>query len=160
MKFSKRARYVLRMMLVFARQSTENGRVSLAEVARLTDMPKRYMEQLAIALKNASLIEGVTGKGGGYRLTRPAAKIQIGDIIEAAIGPVRIVECLDRPDLCMRSTDCECLLLYDAINQRITDVLYEFSLADLAGKGWARKISAVTNPKSRRTKSASKNKLK
>jgi Rrf2 family protein len=145
MKLSKRARYALRMMLVFARQSTTSSRVSLAEVARITDISRRYMEQLAIALKNASLIEGITGKGGGYHLTRPAAKIMIGDILEAVIGPIRIVECLDSPDLCIRSYDCECRLLYDTINQRIKDVLDEYSLADLAGKNWPRKISGVKN---------------
>lgn len=141
MKLSKRARYALRMMLVFARQAEGDSRTSLAEVARQTDISRRYMEQLAIALKNATLIEGITGKGGGYRLTRPAEQIAIAEVIEAVIGPIRIVECLDRPDLCTRSYDCECRMLYEAMNKRIAEVLYEYTLADLADENWAKQIS-------------------
>ena len=144
MKLSKRARYALRMMLVLARQADKDKRTSLAEISRTTGISRRYMEQLAMALKNASLIQGTTGKAGGYCLTREAKEILIGDIIEATIGPIRIVECLDHPEGCMRSTDCECRMLYETINRRITEILYDYSLADLAGDDWAFKISELS----------------
>ena len=146
MKLSKRARYALRMMLVLARKPRDKDRISLAEISRITGISRRYMEQLAISLKNASLIEGATGKSGGYRLLRSADKIPIGEIVEASIGPIRIVECLDHPDGCIRSTDCECRLLYEAINQRIVGILNEYTLADLAGKDWKSKISPLLQP--------------
>ncbi|MBW1871375.1 MAG: Rrf2 family transcriptional regulator [Deltaproteobacteria bacterium] len=134
MKLSRRARYALRMMVAIARQTKEKKRISLTQVAKLTDLSRRYLEQLAIALKNASLIVGKSGKTGGYMLGRPAADIKVGQIVEAAIGPINIVECLSQPDLCMLSTGCECRWLYQDINDRITDVLYGYSLQDLADK--------------------------
>ncbi len=108
MKLSRRARYALRMMVAIARQTKEEKRISLTQVAKLTDLSRRYLEQLAIALKNSSLIIGKTGKSGGYMLSRPAADIKVGEIVEAAIGPINIVECLAQPDLCILATDCEC----------------------------------------------------
>jgi Rrf2 family transcriptional regulator, cysteine metabolism repressor len=139
MKLSRRARYALRMMVAIARQTKEKKRISLTQVAKLTDLSRRYLEQLAIALKNSSLIIGKTGKSGGYMLARPAADIRVGDIVEAAIGPINIVECLAQPDLCMLSTDCECRWLYQDINDRISQVLFDYSLQDLVDNRNGRK---------------------
>lgn len=132
MKLSTRARYALRMMVEIAGQTNGSSTISLQEVARKTNISRRYLEQLAIALKNASLIKGITGKGGGYMLARPAYKIRIGEVVEAAIGPVNIVDCVLQPELCLQADTCVCRPIYRDINQRITGVLHDFTLADLA----------------------------
>jgi len=132
MKLSRRARYALRMMLAIKRMTgTAGERVSLFEVSRRTGLPHRYLEQLAMALRNAGLIDGLTGKKGGYRLTRLAERILLQEIIEAAIGPIRIVECLDDDASCMNSDGCECRVLYGKLNDRINSLLVEYTLADL-----------------------------
>ncbi|MBI5526303.1 MAG: Rrf2 family transcriptional regulator [Deltaproteobacteria bacterium] len=88
MKLSSRARYALRFMLEIAKHSDGITPVSLSLAAKTGGMPRRYLEQLAIGLKSAGLVRGVSGKVGGYHLTRPPAEIRIGDIVQAAIGPV------------------------------------------------------------------------
>jgi len=120
------------MMVEIAISSNGSNKISLLEVARRTNISRRYLEQLAIALKNASLIKGVSGKGGGYMLSKPANKIQIGEIVEASIGPVNIVDCVLQPEQCLQADTCVCRPIYKNINQRITAVLHDFSLADLA----------------------------
>jgi Rrf2 family iron-sulfur cluster assembly transcriptional regulator len=131
LKLSKRARYALRMMVEIARQSNKDTAVSLSQVSKSTHISRRYLEQLAIALKNASLVRGVMGKGGGYNLTRPSRTIKIGQIIEAAIGPISIVDCVLEPDNCIKSDTCNCRWVYGTINQRILGILNELSLEDL-----------------------------
>ncbi len=56
----------------------------------------------------------------------------MGDIIQAGIGPINIVECVNDPDSCMKAEWCECRPLYVLLNRKITDALNTFSLADLA----------------------------
>lgn len=131
MKLSTRARYALRMMLVFARRSNGDEVVSLAEVSKEAMVSRRYLEQLVIGLKNKALIRGKSGKGGGYTLARAADQIKIREIIESAIGPINIVDCVLQPEICLKSDICECRLLYQLINNRITDVLDGLVLADL-----------------------------
>jgi len=131
MKLSTRARYCLRMMVEIARETREGGTVSLSSIAGKTGISRRYLEQLAIPLKNASLIRGTAGKAGGYTLTDAAGNITAGRIIEAAIGPVNIVECVDEPEMCIKSDLCECRPVYELINRRIKEVLYDISLEDL-----------------------------
>jgi len=146
MKLSSRARYALRSMIVIARQSNGGKPVALDQVARATQISKRYLEQLAIALKNAMLLRGVSGKAGGYLLVRPAGEIKIGQIIEAAIGPINIVDCVRDPTVCLMVDVCECRLIYVLLNCRITQVLNEFSLADLADQDRLKRISRELTP--------------
>ena len=136
MKLSTRARYALASMLAISRLEEGNHPVSLGLVAQKTQISKRYLEQLVIALKNASLLRGISGRGGGYLLSRKPSEIRIGEIIEAAIGPVNIVDCVLTPDVCLKSDFCECRMVYALMNKRITEVLNEFTLADMDDKAW------------------------
>jgi Rrf2 family protein len=105
--------------------------VSLAAVAQRTHLSRAYLEQLALALRNARLVKGVCGKGGGYRLGREPSEITVREILEAVMGPIAIVECVEDPSSCMLAEFCECRPVYALINQRITDALSSFTLADL-----------------------------
>jgi len=134
MRISSRGRYALRMMLDIARHGDDGRPVSLAFVSERTGISRSYLEQLAQALRTARLVRGSAGRYGGYRLARPAKEITVGQIIEAAIGPVCVVDCIDDPEGCPRSEYCECRPVYDLINQRVSEVLDEFTLADLVSR--------------------------
>jgi Rrf2 family protein len=106
--------------------------VSLGLVAENTKISKRYLDQLALALKTSSLMRSMRGRGGGYQLARPAEEISVGEIIEAAIGPINVVECVQCPELCLKSDYCECRCVYVRINNEIVNVLNNMSLGELA----------------------------
>jgi Rrf2 family transcriptional regulator, iron-sulfur cluster assembly transcription factor len=130
MKLSTRARYALRMMVEIARRPGTDL-VSLGDVAENTKISKRYLDQLAMALKGHSLMRAMRGRGGGYQIARPAEDISVGQIIEAAIGPINVVECVRRPETCLKSEWCECRWVYEKINDGIVSLLNGMSLADL-----------------------------
>ena len=136
MKLSTRARYALRLMLDVAKNGKQGAPVSLALVAERTALSRGYLEQLAMALKNARLLRGVCGKQGGYLLARPPQQITLREIIEAVIGPLHILDCLEDETTCMRAEGCECRLVYALINRRIVEVLEEFTLADMVDPHW------------------------
>ncbi len=146
MKLSTRGRYALRMMLDIARNGGEQRPVSLAEVAERTDISRGYLEQLALALRNARLLRGVAGRYGGYRLMRSAAKISVGDVIEAAIGPINLVDCVEDPETCMRAEGCECRLVYQVINRRIIEVLHGYTIKDLTDPEMIAALLASSEP--------------
>ena len=127
-------------MIELARASSSGKPVSLEVVGRRTGVSRRYLEQLAISLRRAGLVRGVAGRLGGYVLDRPASEIRVGEIIEAAIGPISIVDCVARPEECLKSETCECRLVYSLINRQIAQVLDGYSLADLADPEWVRRI--------------------
>lgn len=131
MRISTRGRYALQIMLDIAKNGAGGNPVSLADVAERTDLSRGYLEQLAANLRSHQLVRGFAGKQGGYRLIRPPETITLREIIEAAIGKISILDCLEDPSSCMRTEGCECRLVYALINFKITQVLDEFTLADL-----------------------------
>jgi len=136
MRISTRGRYALRMMLDIARHGVDGSPVSLSSVSERTGISHGYLEQLAPALRAARLVKSVAGRHGGYRLVAPASKVTIRQVIEASIGPVCVVECVEEPGSCMRADFCECRIVYALINQRIAQVLEEFTLEDLLDPSW------------------------
>ena len=93
-----------------------------------------------MGLKRRGLIRGVSGRSGGYLLARPADEINVGEIIEAAIGPINIVECVRHPEECLKADVCECRWLYGKINDGIQSVLQGLTLEELAQRGWPRHV--------------------
>jgi Rrf2 family protein len=128
-------------MITIAKSADGSKPTNLQQIADATRISRRYLEQLAIALKRARLLRGLSGKGGGYLLARPAGEIKIGQIFEAAIGPINIVECVAHPDQCLRAMFCECRAVYSLINQKINRVLNEISLAELSDPETMKRIS-------------------
>ena len=143
MKLSTRARYALQCMIAIQQLAKDNHPVTIDQVAQKTQVSKRYLEQLAIALKNVSLLRSVSGRKGGYFLTRPAEEIKIGEIVETAIGQINIVDCVMHPEECDKSVSCRCRSLYHLINSGIRRVLYEHTLADMCEMDWTDKIGEL-----------------
>jgi Rrf2 family transcriptional regulator, cysteine metabolism repressor len=142
-RLSTRARYALRLMLDVAKNGKKGVPVSLGLVAERTDLSRGYLEQLATALKNARLLKGTCGKQGGYHLTRTPKEITLREIIEAVSGPLLILDCVEDATVCDRADYCECRLVYALINQRIVEVLEEFTLADMVDPRWNASMAKV-----------------
>ncbi len=134
MKLSTRARYSIRFMIFLADHTEENRPIGLKEIAEKRDLSMRYLEQLVVPLKNASLIRSVAGKYGGYLLAKDAKEIKVGEIVETAIGPINLMDCLQPDNECKYLEVCSVRRMWGLINTRITDVLYDYTLADLSEK--------------------------
>ena len=66
---STKGRYALRVMIDLAQQNSD-GYVPLKEIAEREQISKKYLEIIVKELVGAKLLTGVSGKGGGYRLSR------------------------------------------------------------------------------------------
>jgi Rrf2 family transcriptional regulator, cysteine metabolism repressor len=130
---SQRAHYGLRAMTVLAKVYG-NQPLSLVEIAEREHLPAGYLEQLAMPLRRAGLIEGTRGAHGGYRLSRDPSQITVGDVVRALEGPVSPVECLSLeylPGSCDREPGCLSHPVWDRVKQAIDQVLDSMTLADL-----------------------------
>lgn len=134
MKVSTRARYSIRLMTYLADHADRDHPTGLKEIAEKQGLSMKYLEQLVVPLKNASLIKSVAGKYGGYLLTRQPKDIRISEIVETAIGPIKLLNCLDLDHACQFKENCASRRMWNLINTRIVDVLNDFSLEDLSEK--------------------------
>lgn len=140
MKLSSRARHAVRLMQEISRYGGVDNPVQLSEVARVTGLSKRFLEQLAMPLKSHSLLKGFCGRNGGYCLARPADEITIGDVMTALMGPITLAVCAADPTICMSSDFCSSRLVWALLQSRIDQVLNEYTIADLLDRDWLRSI--------------------
>lgn len=131
MMISTRGRYALRVMIDLAEHSTGEY-IAMKEVANRQQISLKYMEKIMPLLVSEKFVEGVHGKGGGYRLTREPKEYRVGDILrltEGSLAPVSCLEC-DAPE-CDRKEDCRTLPLWIELNGVINDYLDSVTLDQL-----------------------------
>jgi Rrf2 family transcriptional regulator, cysteine metabolism repressor len=131
MRLSSRARHAVRLAIEVHRRESDGAPVDLSQISRVTNISRRFLEQLAMALKSHSILKGISGRNGGYVLGRAAEDITIGDVLRAVIGPIDLAVCTDEPNDCMAAEFCESRLVWQLLRKRINDVLDEYSIADI-----------------------------
>ena len=106
MMISTRGRYALRVMMDLA-EHRDDGYIPMKEIAQRQGLSLKYIERIMPALSKNNLVEGVHGKGGGYRLSRTPKEYSLGEILrltEGDLAPVSCLECDAEP--CARRPDC------------------------------------------------------
>lgn len=83
MRISTKGRYAITAMLDLALNAKDGHKVTLADISEFQGISLSYLEQLFARLRQAKLVQGTRGPGGGYRLARAANEISITDIVVA-----------------------------------------------------------------------------
>ena len=128
---STKGRYALRVMLDLAKQDNKSY-TPLKEIAERQGISKKYLEIIVKELVNAKLLVGVSGKGGGYRLSRAPDEYSVGEILEVTEGTLAVIACLaDKNNECPRADICETLPMWSEYNKMVYDFFYSKKLSDL-----------------------------
>ena len=128
---STRGRYALRVMLDLA--ENDNGTyIPLKDIAERQEISKKYLEIIVKDLVKSGFLTAVSGKGGGYRLSRAPEDYTIGEILELMEGPLAPVACLTDGEVsCPRSENCLTLPMWKEYYQLIHEFFYSRKLSDL-----------------------------
>ena len=128
---STKGRYALRVMIDLAEHDGE-GYIPLKDIAERQQISKKYLEIIVRELVAAKLISGVSGKRGGYRLTRKPDEYAVGEIIETMEGTLSPVACLAcEVNECPRQEDCQTLPLWSEYDSMVHDFFYGKTLSSL-----------------------------
>jgi len=132
MRLSTKGRYSVTAMLDLAIHDRA-GPVTLADISQCQGISLSYLEQLFAKLRKSGLVKGVRGPGGGYRLSRPAAEISIGDIIRAVDESVDATRCEGRGD-CQNGDACLTHELWSELSQRLYQFLDGITLSQFVDR--------------------------
>lgn len=131
---STRGRYALRVMIDLAEHA--GGYTPMKEVAARQGISLKYLEQIMPALSKNGLVEGIHGKGGGYRLTRSPEEYTAGEILrvtEGDLAPVACLACGAEP--CGRAENCKTIALWRGYQELTNEYFDGVTLASLVGDG-------------------------
>ena len=94
MQLTRFSDYSLRVLLYLA--THQDRLVSIQEVSRAYGVSHHHLVKVVQRLLEKELIASTRGRGGGLRLNRPPAAINIGALVRATEPHFDLVECFDR----------------------------------------------------------------
>ena len=104
----------------------------MKDVAQRQSISLKYLERILPVLSKNNLIEGVHGKGGGYRLTRSPQDYKVGEILRLTDGNLAPVACLERnAEPCEKTHKCRTLPMWKGLHLLVNSYFDSITLSDL-----------------------------
>lgn len=131
MKLTSYSNYALRALQLAALSAPNLIRVD--DVVRVHGLARPHIVKIVHELGRAGFVSTQRGRGGGFRLARPAAQIVVGDVVRLTEGPFDVVECFNREtNTCPLIGICRLSRALAEATQAFLDVLDRLTIADIA----------------------------
>lgn len=131
MRLTAYSNYALRTLQLAALKAPDLIRVD--DVVRVHGLARPHIVKIVHELGKAGFLETQRGRGGGFRLARPAQDVIIGDVIRLTEGPMELVECFN-PDsnTCPLIGICKLSRALQAATRAFMQVLDRLTLDQIA----------------------------
>ena len=141
--------YALRILMLLALEP--DGVHTIEEVARRYGISRNHLMKVTQTLTQAGFVDGQRGRGGGLRLARAAATVNLGAVVRATEDGFTLVECFaPASNTCVLAPACGLAGPLAEALAAFLAVLDGYSLADLAGgtarAGHLRRLLAEESP--------------
>jgi len=83
MKLPAKIEYAYKAVLELALRYNGDRPIQINTLCEAQGIPKKFLVQLLLRLKNANIVNSSRGVSGGYYLTRPPSRISLADIFRA-----------------------------------------------------------------------------
>jgi len=131
MKLTSYTNYALRCLQLATLKAPELVRVD--DVCSIHGVSRPHIVKVVHELGKAGYLETVRGRGGGFRLGRPAEDIIVGDVIRLTEGPLDVVECFNpEKNTCPLIGICRLSKKIQEATHAFMDVLDDVTIADIA----------------------------
>ena len=109
------------------------------QIVRLAEqemIPRKFLEQILLDLRNAGYLYSKKGAGGGYSLNKDAKDIYLVDIVRITDGPIAMVPCASlkfyrKCDECHDEITCGIRKTFIEVRDATLKVLGQTSIADV-----------------------------
>jgi Rrf2 family protein len=130
---SQKTRYALHALLVLAQHDSDEP-MMIADIAEEAHVPRKFLEQILLALKRRGIVRSLRGRQGGYLLGKPAQDISFADIIRETDGPLALSPCVSitayhKCDDCEDEATCAIRKVLLAARDATAEVLESRTLA-------------------------------
>lgn len=104
---TQKMKYALKALLVLADEAARDKpeALTIEEIARRSDTPKRFLEHILLEVRNAGIIASTRGRSGGYTMIKRPSEVSISELLRLIDGPIAPLPCLSRRAY-QRCEDC------------------------------------------------------
>jgi Rrf2 family protein len=108
--------------------------IPIRELARRNDVPKRFLEQIMLALKSQGWVDSVAGIRGGYLLAKNPGKITMGEVVRHFDGILAPIDCVSVTGYkrCSQEPVCRFRRVFFDARNYVAGVMDRSTLADVA----------------------------
>jgi Rrf2 family protein len=136
---TRKGKYGLKAMIALAKEHG-GGPVLIGDLAEQEAIPKKFLENILLALKHRGLVHSRKGPGGGYQLGRAPNEISVGDIVRALDGPLALVSCVSQTayapcEECVTEKDCAVRRIFQQVRDQTARILDGTTLKTAASRG-------------------------
>ncbi len=133
MRVSKQTDYALRALFTLVEHYLGSP-ISIRELARRNDVPKRFLEQIMLKLKTQGWVESTAGIRGGYVLARSPEKITMGEVVRYFDGILAPIDCVSVTGYqrCSQESVCRFRRVFLDARNYIASVMDKATLAEVA----------------------------
>jgi len=144
MSISSKCYYALRAVYALAEHEGPDP-LKIADIAEGQQIPIRFLEVILGQLKGGGFVQSRRGAEGGYRLSRAADGLTVGEIMRYVDGPIAPVDCVSqsRHKECEFHGECNFFGFWGRVRKAMTDVVDHTTFADLVRENQLRRKGYV-----------------
>lgn len=135
---SKKTKYAIKALVLLGKNK-DLPPMQIAKIAENEKMPKKFLEQILLDLRNAGLLYSKKGAGGGYSLNKKPEEIFLVQIMRITDGPIAMVPCASlnfyhKCEECIDEKTCGMRSVFIDVRNATLNILTETSIADVIKK--------------------------
>jgi Rrf2 family protein len=133
MYVSMKTDYALRALFTLV-EHYKGTPIPIRELARRNDVPKRFLEQIMLALKAEGWVDSLPGVRGGYVLAEDPSKITMGEVVRHFDGILAPIACVSVSGYkrCSQEPVCRFRRVFFDIRNYVSGVMDRATLAEVA----------------------------
>ena len=126
---STKGRNALKLMMCLAQ--VDDQAYTPKVISAQQNISLKYLENITSMLSKKKFVEAASGKGGGYRLSRPPEQYSVGEILRAVEESIEPVKCIENgTPICETADSCSTLPIWKGLSALINNYLNSIPLAD------------------------------
>lgn len=90
---SKKAKYAIKAIIVLGKNYGKPP-IKISTIAERDRIPRKFLEQILLLMRNSGLLYSKKGAGGGYGLNKDPKEIFMAQIMRITDGPIAMVPCV------------------------------------------------------------------
>lgn len=130
---SKKSDYALRALFTLV-DHYGGTPIPIRELARRNDVPKRFLEQIMLALKAKGWVDSTAGIRGGYFLAKSPDKITMGEVVRHFDGVLAPIGCVSVKayERCSQEPVCRFRRVFLDVRNYVANLMDRSTLSDVS----------------------------
>jgi len=135
---SKKTKYAIKALVALGK-NVEKPPMQISKIAEEEHIPKKFLEQILLDLRNAGFLYSKKGAGGGYSLNKKPEEIFLVHVMRITDGPIAMVPCASlnfyhKCDECVDEVTCGIRSAFIDVRDATLKILTETSIADIIAR--------------------------